>query len=81
MCCLHTPLSDAKHKLNAPVIFWKKKGGRPATGHDPMVGLRMSKAKRVAVKKWASTQHDKPNFSEAVRRLIDIGLKSLDEYE
>ena len=46
-----------------------------------MVGLRMSKATRVAVKKWASTQHDKPNFSEAVRRLIDIGLRSLDEFE
>jgi hypothetical protein len=46
-----------------------------------MVGLRMSKATRVAVKKWASTQHDNPSFSEAVRRLIDIGLRSLDELE
>jgi hypothetical protein len=45
-----------------------------------MVGLRMSKETRAAVKKWASTQHDKPNFSEAARRLIDVGLKSLDEF-
>jgi hypothetical protein len=46
-----------------------------------MVGLRMSKATRAAVKKWASSQPDKPNFSEAVRRLIDIALESLDEFE
>jgi hypothetical protein len=59
----------------------RKRGGRPATGHDPMVGLRMSKDTRAAIKKWASTQHDRPNFSEAVRRLIEIGLKSLDEFE
>jgi hypothetical protein len=26
-------------------------------------------------------QRDRPNFSEAVRRLIEIGLKSLDEFE
>jgi hypothetical protein len=59
----------------------RKRGGRPATGHDPMVGLRISKETRAAIKKWASTQHDHPNFSEAVRRLIEIGLKSLDEFE
>jgi hypothetical protein len=46
-----------------------------------MVGLRISKETRAAIKKWASTQHDHPNFSEAVRRLIEIGLKSLDEFE
>jgi hypothetical protein len=46
-----------------------------------MIGLRMSKESRLAVKKWASSQPDKPNFSEAVRRLIDIALKSLDEFE
>ena len=59
----------------------RKRGGRPATGHDPMVGLRISKETRAAIKKWASTQHDRPNLSEAVRRLIEIGLKSLDEFE
>ena len=46
-----------------------------------MVGLRLSQETRAAVKKWAASQRDKPNFSEAVRRLIDIGLKSLDEFE
>jgi hypothetical protein len=62
-------------------IFFESRGGRPVTGHDPMVGLRLSQESRAAVKKWASSQPDKPNFSEAVRRLIDIGLKSLDEFE
>jgi hypothetical protein len=46
-----------------------------------MVGLRMSKETRAAVKRWAATQQDKPTFSEAVRRLIDIGLKTLNEFE
>jgi len=59
----------------------RKRVGRPATGHDPMVGLRMSKETRAAVKKWAASQSDKPTFSEALRRLIDIGLKSLNEFE
>jgi len=69
------------NRMRRSISSRRKKGGRPATGHDPMVGLRMSKETRAAVRKWASTQHDKPNFSEAVRRLIDVGLKSLDEFE
>jgi hypothetical protein len=52
----------------------KKKGGRPATGRDPMVGLRLSPEKRRQVEEWAGEQEDKPAFSEAVRRLLDIGL-------
>jgi hypothetical protein len=53
----------------------------PQRATIPLVGLRISKETRAAIKKWASTQHDHPNFSEAVRRLIEIGLKSLDEFE
>jgi len=44
-----------------------------------MIGIRLSKEARDAVKKWAASQHDKPTLSEALRRVIDIGLKSLDE--
>ncbi len=54
----------------------KKKTGRPATGQDPLVALRLSPEKRGEVEEWADTQPDKPSFSEAVRRLIDLGLLS-----
>jgi hypothetical protein len=54
----------------------KRKGGRPATGQDPAVAVRLSPAKRREVEEWAAQQSDKPTFSEAVRRLIDLGLLS-----
>jgi hypothetical protein len=54
----------------------KKKTGRPATGKDPMVGVRMPPEKRREVEEWAAAQPDKPSFSEAIRRLIDLGLLS-----
>jgi len=41
----------------------------------------MPKETRAAVTRWAESQKDKPNLSEALRRLIDIGLESLDEFE
>jgi len=47
-----------------------KKRGRPATGKDPMRGVRMSAALADAVAAWARKQADKPTFSEAVRRLV-----------
>ncbi len=48
--------------------------GRPATGRNPMAGVRLSPEKRREVEEWAAQQGDKPSFSEAVRRLIDLGL-------
>ena len=52
----------------------KKKRGRPATGRDPVRQLRMSEEQAAAVTAWAKNQEDKPNWSEAARRLIDHGL-------
>jgi hypothetical protein len=57
----------------------KKKTGRPATGKDPLVALRLSPEKRREIEEWAEQQPDKPSFSEAVRRLIDRGLLSEDD--
>ena len=60
-------------------ISSKEEGWTPRYRSRPHGRLRLSQEARAAVKKWAASQRDKPNFSEAVRRLIDIGLKSLDE--
>ena len=54
----------------------KKKTGRPATGRDPMIGLRLAPEARAAVEAWAKRQPDRPSFSEAVRRLIELGLRA-----
>ena len=40
-----------------------------------MVGVRMSPESRKAVEAWAKRQDDKPSLSEAVRRLVEHGLK------
>jgi len=50
----------------------KKKRGRPATGKDPLVGVRMPPALIAQVDAWASYQAT--GRSEALRRLVEIGL-------
>ena len=39
-----------------------------------MIGLRASPELRNAVEKWAENEPDKPKLSEAVRRLVEMGL-------
>jgi hypothetical protein len=41
-----------------------------------MIGIRLSPDKREAVEAWAKTALDKPSLSEAVRRLVELGLAS-----
>jgi hypothetical protein len=52
----------------------KKKLGRPATGRDPTMALRMPIEERRAVEAWAAQQPDKLTLSKAIRRLIELGL-------
>jgi hypothetical protein len=52
----------------------KKKRGRPATGRDPVTAIRLPEDLRVRVEAWATTQRDTPSRSEAIRRLVEIGL-------
>ena len=52
----------------------KKRGrGRPATGRDPMIGLRLPKAEIASLDKWAKANGY--TRSEAIRVLIFRGLK------
>jgi hypothetical protein len=48
----------------------RKKRGRPATGVDPLVGVRMPPKVREAVEAWAKRQDDEPTLSEAIRQLL-----------
>ncbi len=54
----------------------RKKPGRPATYHDVKKIIALNEEKIAAVDSWRAEQKPPiPNFSEAVRRLIEIGLK------
>jgi hypothetical protein len=53
----------------------RKRPGRPATGQDPVTAIRLSKEMRAAVDAWAAAQVDEPGRSEAIRRLVEIGLR------
>ena len=54
----------------------RKKRGRPATGQDPMMAFRLPAATIAAIDAWAAQLPDKPSRSEALRRLIDLGMKA-----
>jgi hypothetical protein len=47
--------------------------GRPATGRDPVLAIRLSNEIRAAVDQWAAGKN--MTRSEAIRALIDKGLK------
>lgn len=51
----------------------KKTRGRPATGTDPLVGVRMPDEMIAALDRWAA-KNDHTRAS-AIRHFIEIGLK------
>jgi hypothetical protein len=53
-------------------VMPKKRRGRPATGKDPQVVLRMPATLIAAVDSWAAANG--AIRSEAIRRLVEIGL-------
>jgi hypothetical protein len=57
-------------------VVRKKGRGRPATGRDPVTAIRLSQELRETVDEWADRQDDQPGRSEAIRRLVEIGLKA-----
>ena len=48
--------------------------GRPATGRDPTRTMRLSDEFIAQVDGWAAEQADDPGRSEAMRRLVELGL-------
>jgi hypothetical protein len=50
--------------------------GRPATGKAPTRTLRLTDDFIARVDAWAAAQEDEPGRSEAIRRLVELGLKA-----
>jgi hypothetical protein len=51
-----------------------KRRGRPATGKAPTRTLRLTDEFIAKVDDWAATQDGEPGRSEAIRRLVELGL-------
>jgi hypothetical protein len=56
----------------------KKSRGRPKKkgGVHPVSAVRLPPEISAAVDDWASDQSDGPGRSEAIRRLVELGLKA-----
>jgi hypothetical protein len=52
----------------------RKKAGRPATGTEPLYGVRISDDLMGRIQKWAA--ENSASRSEAIRRLVELGLKA-----
>jgi hypothetical protein len=52
----------------------KRKPGRPATGKDPLFALRIPVGLMASIEAWAKPDH--LTRSEAIRRLIELGLNA-----
>jgi hypothetical protein len=48
--------------------------GRPSTGITPLMGFRADPVIRASIVRWAEKQPDMPTLSEAIRRLVELGL-------
>jgi hypothetical protein len=59
---------------NSIKVAPKKRRGRPATGKDPHIAARMAPALIAEVEAWATA--NETTRSEAIRRLVEIGLKA-----
>jgi Ribbon-helix-helix protein, copG family len=62
------------HKLSIK----KKRPGRPPTGINPAVGVRLPPKLLRAVDHWRARQSDVPGRPEAIRRLIETALEAIE---
>jgi hypothetical protein len=60
--------------MKKSISVHQNKRGRPATGRDPAVTIRLPEKVLASVEHWAMSQKDQPPRSQAIRRLVEIGL-------
>jgi hypothetical protein len=58
----------------SPASVKRKKSGRPATGTEPLYGIRLADGLMKQIMDWAKSQG--ATRSVAIRRLIELGLKA-----
>jgi hypothetical protein len=60
----------------AKVSVSKKTIGRPRTGVGTLIGIRWHEPSLTAIDDWRRLQPDLPARGEAIRRLVELGLKA-----
>jgi hypothetical protein len=60
--------------MKKAIAVKQKVMGRPRTGIRPLMGFRADDQMRAAIVHWAENQPDAPTLSEAIRRLVEVGL-------
>jgi hypothetical protein len=50
--------------------------GRACTGITPIIGFRADPVIRTSIVRWAEKQADTLSLPEAIRRLVELGLKA-----
>lgn len=60
----------------AKVSVTKKSVGRPATGVGIQIGMRWQESILEQIDDWRRHQSDLPSRTEAIRRLVELGLKA-----
>jgi hypothetical protein len=60
--------------MNKSTPVKQKVMGRPRTGITPLMGFRADPVIRAEIVRWAENQPDMPTLSEAIRRLVELGL-------
>jgi hypothetical protein len=61
--------------MNAQEKMLAKNRGRPATGRGETIGVRLHPPNIAAIDKWREKQTDMPTRPEAIRRLVELGLR------
>jgi hypothetical protein len=54
----------------------RKKRGPPATGKGTPITVRLQPRALLELDLWVTSQDDRPSRPEAIRRLIEVGLKA-----
>lgn len=58
-------------------VITKKRRGRPVTtGKGTLIGVRLLDEPLSALDEWIEKQADEPSRPEAIRRLVELGLKA-----
>jgi hypothetical protein len=63
--------------MKRQTVITKKRRGPPPTGKGTLVGVRLQPDLLAPIDAWAASQEDEPGRSEAIRRLVEIGLGSV----
>jgi hypothetical protein len=62
--------------MKASITVKRKKRGRPATGTDPLVGVRFPQSLIDTIDAWGAANEQPLTRSHAIRRLVELGLKA-----